>query len=429
MEILIMLIPFFVFLIIGVPIAFSLILSTSFFLLITGSKPLIVLTQQMYTASDSFPLMAIPFFVLAGNLMNRAQLTGRLIELANVLVGRLTGGLGQVSVVASMFLAAIIGSATATTAAVGGMMVPAMCEKSYGAAFSGAVAAAGGILGPIIPPSVVFIVAGSLFGVSVGALFMAGIVPGLLIGFGFMLVVYFTSKKRNYPRYTGKLDAKKLLYIFLNATLALMMPIIIMGGILTGVFTATEAGAVAGVYALLVGILVYRSLSLKDLYLTLVESGITSAIILLLIAASNPFGWVLSVHQLPQKVAQLMAAITSDQMVTMLLITIFLLIMGMFLETAANILIVGPILFPIANSFGIDPVYFIAYMCMVLILGMITPPMAVNLFVAAPIAGVSFEKLAAEIWPFLGVGFFVVILLAIWPEIVLFLPRILGLVS
>jgi len=429
MEILIMLIPFFVFLIIGVPIAFSLILSTSFFLLITGSKPLIVLTQQMYTASDSFPLMAIPFFVLAGNLMNRAQLTGRLIELANVLVGRLTGGLGQVSVVASMFLAAIIGSATATTAAVGGMMVPAMREKGYGAAFSGAVAAAGGILGPIIPPSVVFIVAGSLFGVSVGALFMAGIVPGLLIGFGFMLVVYFTSKKRNYPRYTGKLDAKKLLYIFLNATLALMMPIIIMGGILTGVFTATEAGAVAGVYALLVGILVYRSLSLKDLYLTLVESGITSAIILLLIAASNPFGWVLSVHQLPQKVAQLMAAITSDQMVTMLLITIFLLIMGMFLETAANILIVGPILFPIANSFGIDPVYFIAYMCMVLILGMITPPMAVNLFVAAPIAGVSFEKLAAEIWPFLGVGFFVVILLAIWPEIVLFLPRILGLVS
>lgn len=419
-------IPFVIALIGGVPIAFSLSLGTVVFLLATSKVSLDVMAQQMYQASASFPLMAIPLFLLAGDLMDRTGITTRLINFIKIVVGRITGGLSQVMILSGTIFAGLSGSGAADTAALAKVLVPGMKREGYDVSYSAAVAAATGVLGPIIPPSIVMIVYGSLMNVSIGAMFMAGIVPGLIIGLSLMVTAYYISKKNKYPRSDKPFSWVQFFSGLKDASLALMMPFIILFGIRGGIFTPTEGGAVAVVYALLIGIFVYRSLRLKDLVESLLSSGVMAAVIMLIVAAASPFGWLLSLNQVPQQVAGLMLGITQNKYVILFLINVLLLIMGMLMETNAVILLLAPILAPIAINVGVDPLHFAVIMVINLCIGLATPPVGINLFVAAPVAGVSLEKISRAIWPFVLVEIAVLLLITYISEIALFLPRALG---
>jgi len=410
----------------GTPIAFSLAVSATLFLYIGTTRPTHAIVQQMFTASDSFPLMAIPFFLLAGELMNETGITQRLVNFCNILIGWIRGGLSQVTVVASMFFAGITGSAIADTAAIGSILIPSMEEEGFDSEFAAAITAAASVIGPIIPPSIIMVVYGTTLNMSIGALFAAGMIPGILIGLGLMIAAYIVSKRKKYPKHKLDWRASTLAKGFKDAVLALLMPIIILGGILSGVFTATEAGAVAVAYSLIVGLFIFRSLDLKKIYNSMLKSAVSTSTIMLIVAASNPFGWVLSIEQIPQMIANGITGISNNPLVVLLIINVLLLIAGMFLETNANVLILGPILLPIAVSLGINPIHFAMIMIVNLIIGLITPPLGLCLFITAPIAHISIEKLSISIIPYLMVEIAVLALITLIPEISLFIPRLFG---
>ncbi|GAB6154624.1 hypothetical protein JCM17380_33740 [Desulfosporosinus burensis] len=422
-----LIVPFAVALIGGVPISFSLILGTVTFLLI-GAKgeSLDILAQQMYQSAASFPLMAIVFFLLAGDLMDRAGITSRIIKFLSIIVGRVRGGLSQVMVLSGTILAGLSGSGAADTAALAKVLVPSMKEEGYDVEFSAALAAAVGVLGPIIPPSIVMIVYGSLMNVSVGALFMAGIIPGLLLAVGLMGTAYVISRKKNYPKREGPFSWQEFFNGLKDSSLALFMPFIILFGIRGGIFTPTEGGAIAVLYALVLGFFVYRSLSLKDLFEASLSSGVMAAVIMLIVAAANPFSWLLSLHQIPQQVAGIMLSITDNKYLILFLINILLLIMGMLMETNAIVLLLAPILAPIAVKIGVDPLHFGVIMVINLCIGLATPPVGLNLFVAAPIARISLETINKAIFPFVMVEISILFLITYFPQIVLYVPRALG---
>jgi len=417
---------FFTFLISGTPIAFSLVISATAFLYVGTTRPLEAIVQQMFTAADSFPLMAIPFFLLAGELMNVTGITNQLVAFTNVLIGWVRGGLAQVNILASMLFAGITGSAIADTAAIGSILIPSMKEKGFDADFSAAITAASSVIGPIIPPSIIMVVYGSTLNMSIGAMFAAGTLPGILVGLGLMVAAFIVSGKRKYPTHKFDWRPKTIANGLKEAFFALLMPLIILGGILSGVFTATEAGAVAVLYALIVGLFIFRSLKFKDIYTALLRSAITTSTIMLLVSVSNPFGWVLSIQQIPQLVASSLLSISEQPLVILILMNILLLIAGMFIETTANVLILAPILMPIAVSVGIDPLHFAMIMIVNLIIGLITPPLGLCLFVAAPIAEITIERLSISILPYLFVEILVLLLITIFPKISLFIPSLLG---
>ncbi|MGK7377382.1 TRAP transporter large permease [Planococcus sp. 1R117A] len=409
---------------INVPIAVALGLASALVFFIDGNVSLIVIMQRMFNSVDSFPLMAIPFFILAGKLMESGGISQRLIHLANVIFGRVKGGLAIVSIVACAFFAAISGSAAATTAAVGALLIPAMVNKGYDKSFSTAVQAAGGTIGIMIPPSVPLVLYGVAAGVSVSELFIAGVIPGLLVMVSLIILVYIISLIKGYGG-GEKFGFVDFLKAFADAFLALMMPVIILGGIYGGIFTPTEAAVVAVVYGLVVGIFIYREIKFKDLANIFTSSVVVTAVIMFIIAGASVFGYYLTRKRIPAELTELMLGVTENWIIALLIINAILLICGMFLETSAAIIILTPILVPIVSALEVDLVHFGIIMIVNLGIGFITPPVGVNLFVAANIAGTKFESLLKAIVPFIFVMIIDVILVSFIPSISLFLTGFL----
>jgi C4-dicarboxylate transporter DctM subunit len=416
---------------IGVPIAIALGMTSVVFMQSSGI-PLQALVQRMFAGLDSFPLAAIPFFVLAGAVMEAAGISGRLINFAQALVGRARGGLGLVTVISAMFFAAISGSSAATTAAIGSILIPAMAVRGYPRPFATAVQASSGELGVIIPPSIPMIIFALTAGVpvSIGDLFMAGVVPGIMIGGSLMLTVYVISRARGYGLGAGagktaldeppaKLEALR------EAALPLLMPLIILGGIYGGIFTPTEAAVVAVFYSLLLGLLIYRTLTAANLLAALQSSLLSTVAILLIISTASVFGWVLTSNRIPDMIAQGFISLSDNPYVFLLLVNLLLLIVGMFLETGAAIIILAPILTPVALKLGIDPIHFGILMIVNLAVGMTTPPVGVNLFVACQVAGLRIEQILKSMLPFYGVLLLDIIIITYLPQLSLWLPALL----
>lgn len=413
-------------LLIGVPVAFALGLTSFTILILVKGVPLGIVAQRMFTGMDSFPFMAIPFFVLAGALMNSSGITQKLVTFADVLVGHIKGGLAQINIVASMFFAGITGSAVADTSAIGSILIPAMEEEGFDTDFSAAVTASSSVIGPIIPPSIPMVTFSLLSGVSVGALFLAGFLPGILLGLGLMTVSYFISKKRNYVSHGKMKSIKEILVVTLHAIIPLLMPLIILGGILSGIFTATEASAVAVVYSLFIGFFVYRTLNLKMLPKIFVETAKTTAVVFLVIATANIFNWLLATEQIPQTIARFFTANVDNTIVFLLIINVILLIVGTFIEGTAAMIILVPVLMPTIIQFGIEPVMFGAIVVLNLMIGLITPPLGLCLFVASSVSKISLESVSKAILPFLFIEIVVLLLVTYIKPISLFLPRLFG---
>ncbi|MFM1651563.1 TRAP transporter large permease [Brevibacillus sp. B_LB10_24] len=419
----IMMISLLVMLLLSVPVALSIGLASMISLINDGTMPLTVLIQRMFAALDSFPLMAIPFFILAGSLMESGGISRRLVNFANSLAGGMTGGLAVVTVVTAMFFSAISGSSAATTAAIGSILIPAMVKKGYDIRFAGATQAVSGELGVIIPPSIPMILFGISAGVSIGDLFLAGFLPGLLIGGSLIFVCWYLSKRRGYKGETGITWGMRL-KAFKEALLALLMPVIILGGIYGGFFTPTEAAVVAVVYALIVGVCVYREVKWKELIEIFSRSAITTSIIMIIISAAGMFGWILTREQVPQKIAAAFTSFSENPVVFLLLINLLLLFVGMFFETSASIIILAPLLTPIAVQLGIDPVHFGMIVIVNLAMGMVTPPVGVNLFVACQIAGIKLEELTKALLPFFVMLIIDILIVTYVPAISTWLPAL-----
>jgi tripartite ATP-independent transporter DctM subunit len=415
---------FFFCMVLGVPIAFCLGITAAVSLIVLD-MPLRVVAQRIFTGMDSFPLMAVPFFVLAGDLMNQGGTTIRLVRFSNALVGWVRGGLAHTNIVASMFLAGISGSAVADASAIGGILIPGMTKEGYDVDFSAAVTASASTMGPIIPPSILMVIYGVTTGVSIGALFAAGFIPGVLIGFSLMAVAYVIARKRNYPK-LRMMSFPEFRTAFRQAIFALMAPVIILGGILAGVFTPTEAAAVAVAYAFFVGVFIFRELRLAELPKILIQSGITTSVLLLVIGTANVLAWVLSAEQVPQKIAEAMLGVSRDPYFILLLINLFLLVVGMFMEGGAAIIILAPVLAQVAHAVGLHPLHFGFVMVLNLVIGLLTPPLGVCLFVACSIARISLATLVKAIFPFLMVEIGVLFLVSYIPAIALWIPKLLG---
>lgn len=392
-----------VFLAIGVPIAATLGL-ISFFGLWQRGIPLVSAIQSMFASLDSFSLMAVPFYILAGNIMQAGGISERLVRLANAMIGWLRGGLGAAAVLTSMIFSSISGSSSATTAAVGATTIPAMAKKGYPKPFAASVVAASGELGAIIPPSLPMIIYGLVTNVSIGALFIAGIMPGLMIGTSLIVLVLVMAAIKGFDeveRVSLGRWASEVGKALFHSLLALFMPILILGGIYSGIFTPTEASVVAVAYGLIVSLLVYRQLSFAELGRVFARSALTSAGILLIVAVAAAFGFVLTLNRVPHQVGQWIMGVASDPIAFLLLVNMLLLALGMVLETLSAIIILAPILLPVAVSFGIDPVHFGMIMICNLAIGMLTPPVGVNLFIASEVAGVKLEQMIKPLLIFL----------------------------
>jgi len=415
-----MFLTLFVLLALGIPIAICIGFAAIMGIL-SGSLPIspIVVGQRMFTAIDSFPFMAIPFFMLAGGLMEHGGISSRLIRLASGIVGWMRGGLGLITVVASAFFGSISGSNPATVAAIGGLMVPSMIKSGYKPAFAAANAAAAGTLGVIIPPSIPMITFGVVAGVSIGDLFISGVVPGLLLATMLCVCTSVMAKKLGVPT-SGAFNFAELGAAFVDAIWAMFMPIIILGGIYGGMFTPTEAGAVASFYSLAVSIFIYREMDMEKLKKIIINAAVSTAIVFFVIACSQSFAWLLNVGKVTEAVVNGMLSITTSKYGLLLLINIILLILGVFLETQAIILLVTPIFLPIAAQIGLDPLVLGIITIVNTSLGMITPPMAVNLFVAQGLVrerGVTLEQISKYIIPFFFVELGFVLLISYVPII------------
>ena len=412
---------------IGVPIAFCIGLASIVAILMVGpTAPWIIVPNSMMNGMDSFPLMAVPFFVLAGDLMNRGGITIRLVNFANLLVGGIRGGLAQANIMTSMLFAGITGSALADTAAIGRILIPAMEREGYDRAFAAAVTASSSIIGPIIPPSITMVLFGVTAGVSIGGLFLAGVVPGVLIGVGLMVMSYIMARRRNYPVREVPVTRALALKTTRDAMIALLMPVIILGGIFGGVMTPTESAAVAALYAVVIGVFVLRELTVRDLGEALLRSGMTTASIMFIVGAARIFADMLGSEQIPEQLAQFVLSLTNERWVILLLINVFLLVVGAVMDTSAAIIILVPVLLPVAASVGVDPLTFGIIMCVNLIIGLATPPLGVCLFVASDIAKISVERLVIAIWPFLVLEIAVLLLITYVPGLATALPRFVG---
>ena len=407
----------------NIPIAFAIIATSVAFLFLTDVS-LVMQIQRMVAATNNYPLLAVPLFILAGSLMNATGITRRLFIFANALVGHIRGGLGQVNIVTSMLMAGISGSAIADCAATTKIFVPQMVAAGYKKSFSVAVTAASATIGPIIPPSIIFVVYAWLAGVSVGKLFLAGAVPGALMGLYLMVAVVFLSKNQHYSGTGVGFSWRVLLRSAKDAILALLMPIIILGGILGGVFTATEAAGVAVFYALIVGTLVYREFHFSDIYRILKDLAVDTAAIMFIVAAAAPFGWILGLEQVPQMMVAFFTGISENPYIVLLVLNIFFLIMGTFMETAAIMIIMVPLMMPLVHTLGIDPVHFGVIISINLLIGTLTPPLGVLMFTTCGIAGVSVTEFVKAIWPFYISLLAVLASVTYFPRIVLWLPEL-----
>ncbi|MFB4165364.1 TRAP transporter large permease [Alteribacillus sp. JSM 102045] len=412
---------FAVFLLLSIPIGISLGLATLLSIMYSGSLPVDFLAQGLVTSVDSFPLMAVPFFILAGEIMGKGGVSDRLFGVANALVGNKTGGFAIATIITCMFFAAISGSAPATVAAIGGIMIPAMVRQGYDKRFATATVAAAGSLGVIIPPSIPMVIYGVTGSTSIGNLFIAGILPGLLVAGGLMLYAYLYSKKKGYRGLDEKTSLKKIGQATWDAKWALLIPIIILGGIYGGVFTPTEAAVVAVAYGLLAGLVLYREMKITDLPKVFADAALTTATVLIIVGTATAFGRLLTIEQIPNQVAQAMLSVSTNEIIIMLLITLLLLVVGCFMDTLAAIIILTPILLPIAVNLGYDPIHFGIIMIVNLAIGFITPPLGVNLFVGSGISGLSIEALSKAIIPFFFAMLITLLIIIFLPQLSLYL--------
>ena len=419
-----MFIIFLVLLLIGVPIAFSLGLSSLFYLF-TNNIPLTVISQKFYSGMDSFTLLCIPGFMLAGALMNGGGITRRILNFCNSFLGHFRGSLALVNIVASMVFAGISGTAIADVCSLGSMLIPAMVDDGYDDDFSVAVTAASSVVGPIIPPSVPMVIAGSCVSISVGKMFQAGIIPGILLGMALCIPTYIISVKRNYPRH-DRAGWKVRLETTKDAIWAMLMPVILLGGILSGVFTPTEASIVTCVYALVVGVFVYKEIQITDVPRIVWENIRACASIIVLIGLANVFAYILTAERIPQMVANSILSITDNRIVVILLINVVLLFVGMFMESLAAILITFPVLLPVATAVGMDPVHFALMAILNLMLGLTTPPVGMCVCTGAQIGKISAFKAFRATIPFLATSLFVLMLVSFVPQLTLWIPSILN---
>jgi len=410
-------------LLIGMPIWIGLLLAVMAGMMISD-LPLMVIVQKTFTSIDSFPMLAIPFFILAGAIMEHGGMSRRLIRLASVLVGALTGGLAMVSVLSSMLFGALTGSAPATTAAIGSIMIKEMEKKGYDSRFSAALLAISGELGILIPPSIPMILYAVTANVSVLDVFMGGIVPGIIFAITLMVVAYIISARRGY-RGEKKATLSEMAVAVKDAFLALLTPVIILGGIYGGVFTPTEAGVVACVYALLIGFFVYRELDLKKLTKIAIQVTESSATIMLVVAGATAFGWLMTNQHVPQDITAYMNNVSSSPYVVLFLLNILFFVTGFFMNQGAAILILTPMLLPVVTKLGVDPTFYGVIMVMVLGLSQVTPPVALSLFVASRISGRTVEEIIPSLLPFLIATTIVAFILTYMPGVVMLLPNLL----
>ncbi len=404
------------------PIAFSLGFSCLIYLIFKGI-PLIIIPMKMYSGIDVFVLLSVPGFILAGNLMNQGGLTAKIITFCNHITGHIRGGLAMANIGASMLFAGISGTAISDTASIGAVMIPAMKKEGYDADFSCAITAASSTVGPIIPPSVPMIIVATLSGLSVGKLFLAGAIPGFLLGFGLMGVTYLISVKKKYPKHP-KSSLKQIALGFLDTFWSLLMTFIILFGIIGGVFTPTEASIIAVFYALLVGVFVYKKLNFKNVQVIVIDSMKTSASLMVLIGFANLFGWILITEQLPQLISTEILNFSDNKYLVLLLINLLLIFVGTFMETIAALLILFPILLKVAIVVDVDPIHFAVIALLNLMIGLTTPPLGVCLFVSSSIGKVSIGKVSKAGIPFLLTSILILIMVTLIPELSLYLPKL-----
>lgn len=408
-----------------VPVAIALLLPSLIYLVISPGLTIDVALQQVTSGIDSFVLLAVPLFVLAGNMMNVTGITDRIFHFAQTILGRVRGSLGYVNISASILFAGMSGSAIVDAAGLGGIEVNAMRKQGYDDKFSVGITAASSTIGPIIPPSIPAVIYGASAGVSIGGLFVAGILPGFLMALALAILVYIYSKRRDYPR-AGRATLREIGRVTVAAFPALLTPAIILGGIISGIFTPTEAAGVTVIYAAVISMVLYRSLRPKGLYRALVSTAETTASILLIVGAASLFGYVLTREQAPQVLANAFLGITDNTIVFLLLINILLFLVGMVLEPVAALLIMIPVLLPIIQVFDIDPLHFGVIMILNLMIGLLTPPVGLVLYVLASVTGIPFHRVVQGTAPFLIPLLITLLLVTYIPSISLFLPRLLG---
>lgn len=418
-------VTFCILLVINVPIAFALGISAAVTLGFDATLPLNSIVTRAFVGVDSFTLLAIPFFIIAGELMNACGITERIVAFSRSLVGHIRGGLAHVTIVSNMFFSGISGSATADASALGSMMIPAMKRNGFDSDYAVAVNASASAMGPIIPPSIMMVIYGSIANVSIAQLFLGGVVPGLMIAVGLMAVAYLIAKKRNYPA-PARSELPSIIPSFLDALWALAMPAIILGGIFSGVFTATEAGAVAVAYAALVGTFVYKTLNFKLLNELLVDAAVTTAAAMFLIAMATSFAWLLAWAGFGAAVLSALGGFSSNPTIAILLILGFILLLGLFIEGIPILIIFTPVLLPVVLGLKVDPVYFGVILVMAVVIGSVTPPVGILTYICCSIAGLTISQAFNALLPFCAVLIAILFAIAVFPGLVMTLPKLLG---
>lgn len=421
-----LIISFIILLLLGVPIAYVLGITSLSYILFSGNMTLFESApHRMFAGIQNFGMLAIPLFIFVGEVMNSGGITSRLIKFCKVFIGHFRGGLAYVNVLTNMFLASILGSANAQTAMMSRVMVPAMEKEGYSREFSSSLTVSAALLGPIIPPSLVFIIYGVIAEASIAKMFLGGILPGILLAICLSVLIYYFTIKENLPR-SNRASFADIIKSFFNVLPALIIPIIILVGILSGAFTATESAAVAALIALIVGFFVYKELNVKEFPQILIRTAKSTAIVTFLVAMASFFGWILAFERIPNMIAELIGSLATNPFAFLLLINIVFLIVGMFLDGIAAMIILVPILLPIAVGFGIDPIQFGIIVSINLTIGLITPPVGTALFIASSIGEVKVEKLSKALIPFILVALFALVLITYIPFITLWIPNTFG---
>ena len=427
MVILFVTVCFIILLLAGMPISFTIGL-TSMIASFTGTgvSPTAI-TTKLVTGIDTFPLMAGAFFILAGDIMASGSIINRLVEFSRVIIGRVRGGTSLIYIAASCFISGISGAGVADLAALGSMLIPGMKKEGYDDDFATALPVAASVIGPIIPPSTIMVIYAMATGTSIGALFIAGFIPGIVFAIGLGLLSYYYAVKRKYPRNEAPFpNVRELVKILRKASLVLVMPVIIMGGVLSGVFTATESGVIAVVYAFILSVFVYREKKFKDFYEVMVNSAVTISIALLVISTASSLAWIFSIMQLPQRALALMTTISENKYVFLALLNVLLAVAGMFLDPGAAIILLAPMLVPLTRYFNLDPLHMAIVVVLNLSVGIITPPVGVCLYVGASISKISIERVIKAVIPFMIIEFAIVLLITYVPGIATWLPHALG---
>jgi len=411
----------------GVPIGYTLgIVSVGAVWVAWEPEYLLVLARKMVSGVDSYTIMAMPLFMLAGSIMNKAKITDALVDFSHALVGHIRGGLAQVNIVASIMFAGLTGVAMADVAALGSILIPAMDKDGYGRPFAAAITAASSVIGPIIPPSLVMLIYAHVMGVSVAALFLAGIIPGLMMGLMLMVTTAIISKKRNYPKRGSRPTIKRVTMSLFKSMPALGCPVIILGGIIFGICTPTEAAALAVLYSFLLGFFLYRTLKISDLPAIFLSSMVHTSVVFLIIGTASQLGLLITDVSLPQEISEGMLGLTQNKIVMLIIINLFLLLMGMILEIIPNVVLLSPILAPLAIALGVHPIHFALILLVNLNIGMNTPPMGGLLFITSSMAGEKFDAVMREMWPFIATQIVTLMFITYVPETTLWIPRFFG---